>query len=129
MIEPKKIKRAVSFVMQASDDFALRITYRAKDGSLTRRYVSPVRFQGQDQFMALCLCREQPRCFRFDKVEDAVMVHSSDILMPVEIEVLEPAKPKETKREGKADPDVGTDDDCGAERAEDRNAKDHQATA
>ncbi|MCR9295438.1 MAG: hypothetical protein NXI32_22195 [bacterium] len=91
-MEKNLIKRAVAMAMQASDDWALEILYRGKDGALTKRAVSPIRFQGQDRFLGLCLCREEPRWFLFDQIEDAMLVHTSDLLMPVEIVEIEPAR-------------------------------------
>lgn len=81
--------------MRASDDFAVQIKYRDKKGTLTRRTVSPIKFVSQDQFSALCLCRENVRNFYFDKIEDAQLVHCSEVLMPVEIEVLEESRSSE----------------------------------
>lgn len=89
MIDQAYIKRAVSMAMQAQDDWVLSIVYTTRDGTRTRRIVSPIRFIGQDKFEALCLCREEPRHFIFVQCEDVHLVHASEVLMPVEIEVLE----------------------------------------
>jgi predicted DNA-binding transcriptional regulator YafY len=89
MIDQAYIKRAVSMAMQAQDDWVLSIVYTTKDKTRTRRIVSPIRFIGQDKFEALCLCREEPRHFIFAQCEDVHLVHASEVLMPVEIEVLE----------------------------------------
>ena len=89
MIDQAYIKRAVSMAMQAQDDWVLSIVYTTRDGTKTRRIVSPIRFIGQDKFEALCLCREEPRHFIFAQCEDVQLVHASEVLMPVEIEVLE----------------------------------------
>jgi predicted DNA-binding transcriptional regulator YafY len=89
MIDQAYIKRAVSMAMQAQDDWVLSIVYTTKDKTRTRRIVSPIRFIGQDKFEALCLCREEPRHFIFAQCEDVHLVHASEVLMPVEIEVIE----------------------------------------
>lgn len=89
MNTPSEVKRAVSFAMRAQDDFVLQIVYQDKEGNRTRRMVSPIRFIGQDRFEALCLCREEPRHFFFDRCQDVLLVHASEVLMPVEIQVLE----------------------------------------
>lgn len=70
------------------DVFALKITYRDADGSVTRRIVSPIKMTGPDRFDALCLCRQEPRTFLFKGVIDAVLIHASEVLAPVEVEVL-----------------------------------------
>ena len=88
MIEVALVKRAVAMTMHSPDDFVLQIVYTDKDGSRTRRIVSPIRFVGQDRFEALCLCREEPRHFFFDRCQDVLLVHASEVLMPVKIEVL-----------------------------------------
>lgn len=90
MIDQALVKRAVSMAMQAQDDFVLSLVYTGKDGARTRRIVSPIRFIDQDRFQALCLCREEPRHFLFEKCDEVQLVHASEVLMPVEIEVLEP---------------------------------------
>ena len=66
------------------------VTYRDENGIVTRRPVSPIRFRHQGrQFMGYCLCREEPRWFDIDRIQDAVMVLASQLLMPVEIEILD----------------------------------------
>lgn len=89
MDDIRLIRRAVSLAMQCQDDFVLELTYTDKRGAKTRRTVSPVRFVDQHQFAALCLCREEPRCFYFARCSDVLLVHASEVVMPVEIETLE----------------------------------------
>jgi predicted DNA-binding transcriptional regulator YafY len=79
----------IAIAMRAQDDFAIQFTYRDRKGVLTRRVVSPVRFVGQDQFAALCLCREEVRQFVVERCTDVVLLHASEVLMPVQIEELE----------------------------------------
>ena len=88
MIDLALVKRAVAISMHAPDDFALQIVYTGREGTRTRRIVSPIRLHGEDRFEALCLCRGEPRSFFFDRCDDVLLVHSSEVLAPVEIEVL-----------------------------------------
>lgn len=75
----------VSRVMQQSDDLVLVIEYVGKDGSATRRVVSPIRFVGPDRFLALCLSREEPRQFYLSQCRNIRVDLAANYTMPVEL--------------------------------------------
>ena len=75
--------RIIRQAMNQPDDLAIQLDYTASDGSVSRRVVSPIRFLAGDQFLALCLCREEPRQFHLNRCSNARIVRASDILMPV----------------------------------------------
>lgn len=88
-----RLRKLVAVAMRAQDDFVLRFVYRDRKGSLTRRTVSPVRFirsGGSEYFAALCLCREEVRQFVLSQCSEPVLIRAWEVLMPVEIEVVEP---------------------------------------
>lgn len=68
------------------DGVAVEMHYRDTSGQTTRRVVSPIRFVGETQFLALCLCREEPRRFTLSRCYAVKIVQASDVLMPVEIQ-------------------------------------------
>jgi predicted DNA-binding transcriptional regulator YafY len=72
-------------VMQQSDDLVLVIDYRGKDGSVTRRVVSPIRFVAEDRILALCLSREEPRQFYLDRCSNVRVDLANNYVMPVEL--------------------------------------------
>lgn len=72
-------------VMQQSDDLVLVFDYRGKDGSVTRRVVSPIRFASEDRFLALCLSREEPRQFYLDRCSNVRVDLANNYVMPVEL--------------------------------------------
>ncbi len=71
-------------VMQQIDDLVLVIDYRGKDGTVTRRVVSPIRFVAEDRFLALCLSREEPRQFYLDRCSNVRVDLANNYVMPVE---------------------------------------------
>ncbi|MEQ1830813.1 MAG: hypothetical protein ABL921_32985 [Pirellula sp.] len=75
-------------VMQQSDDLVLVIEYEGQCGLLTRRVVSPIRFVGNDRFLALCLSREEPRQFYIDRCKSIRVDLAMRYVMPVEIQEL-----------------------------------------
>lgn len=91
LVESDRVKRMglISKAMQAPESFVLRIIYKDEKGVKRRRVVSPIRFVGQEAFSALCLCREQPRTFKFDRCESMEILPAADVLMPVAIEEVE----------------------------------------
>jgi predicted DNA-binding transcriptional regulator YafY len=74
--------------MRQPDDFVLVLEYLDKDGSKTRRVVSPIRFLGTDRFLALCLAREEPRQFYFSRCKSARIDLAIQYVMPVSLETL-----------------------------------------
>lgn len=69
--------------MQQPDDLVIQLDYTDSKGVESRRVVSPIRFLSQDRFLALCLCREEPRQFYLDRCRNARLEPATDVLMPV----------------------------------------------
>ena len=69
--------------MQNPDDLVVEFVYRDAEGTCTTRVVSPIRFLSADRFLALCLCREEPRQFYLDRCSNVRLIKATDILMPV----------------------------------------------
>lgn len=82
-----RAKAVVAMAMRDSDVWCVSMRYRNSEGVLTQRMVSPIRFldDAGDRFLALCLCREEPRHFVTERCSALELVHSSDVLMPVPI--------------------------------------------
>ncbi len=80
-----RIKGLVSRVMQQTDDLVLVLEYLGKNGSITRRIVSPIRFVGPDRFLALCLSREEPRQFYLSHCRNVRVDLAANYTMPVEL--------------------------------------------
>ena len=81
-------RRLIARVMQQTDDLVIVIEYEGKDGSVTRRVVSPIRFVGKDRFLALCLSREEPRQFYIDRCRSVRVDLAGNYIMPVEMMTL-----------------------------------------
>lgn len=79
--------------MRDPDGTALIVEYRDSTGTVTRRAISPIRWMSSDneQFTALCLCREEPRTFRVDRLVAVDTVPAHEILMPHPLEVVDHA--------------------------------------
>ena len=78
----------MSRVMQQTDDLVIVLEYLGKDGSVTRRVVSPIRFVGTDRFLALCLSREEPRQFVLSQCRNVRVDLAARYTMPVELQLL-----------------------------------------
>ena len=65
------------------DQWVVVFRYRDSNGNLTNRVVSPIRFLGDNRFLGLCLSREEPRQFYFDRCEDVQLRPAWDYVMPV----------------------------------------------
>ena len=76
----------VSRVMQQTDDLVIVLEYSGKDGSVTRRVLSPIRFVGTDRFLALCLSREEPRQFYLSHCHNVRVDLAANYTMPVELQ-------------------------------------------
>ncbi len=74
--------------MSEPDEFVISMVYEAKDGSRTKRTVSPIKMFNSHSFVALCLCRQEPRIFQISGCSEVELVGSSDVLMPIEIQNL-----------------------------------------
>lgn len=77
--------RVVSRAMDDPDTWVLRLRYEGKDGEVTDRIVSPIRYVGSGSFLALCLCREEPRMFYLSQCKAFRLIPVHEVLMPVEI--------------------------------------------
>ncbi len=69
--------------MSQSDRFVVALDYVDAKGEQTRRVVSPIRFLKEGRFLALCLCREEPRQFHLDRCSNLSLQRSEDVLMPM----------------------------------------------
>jgi len=79
------LERSVTKAMRDSDHWVLKIRYEAKNGDVHDRFVSPIRYEADGRFLALCLCREEPRLFSLDRCLAWRLVKAEEVLMPVEI--------------------------------------------
>lgn len=71
------------------DTWVIELTYKDEAGRRTRRAVSPVRWQSGYSFLAVCLCRAEPRLLRLQRCSDVELKRADDYLMPVPIIELE----------------------------------------
>ena len=69
--------------MQQPDDLVVLLDYTDSKGVESRRVVSPIRFLSKDRFLALCLCREEPRQFHLERCRNARLGLASDVMMPM----------------------------------------------
>jgi len=68
------------------DRWVVAMDYVDSKGARTGRMVSPIRFLGSDRFLALCLCREEPRQFSLNRCENVHFVPAAEVIMPVMLE-------------------------------------------
>lgn len=85
------MKAVLAKAMQAADDYVVSLDYLDNKGLLTRRIVSPVRFLPGNRFLALCLCREEPRQFYLNRCHNVKLCRASDFVMPVPMLVVDTA--------------------------------------
>jgi len=83
-----RVSKLIERVMQQTDDLVLVLDYEGKDGSRTRRVVSPIRFVAHNRFLALCLSREEPRQFYLDRCSNVRVGLAGNYVMPVEIQTI-----------------------------------------
>ncbi|WP_235934995.1 hypothetical protein [Candidatus Laterigemmans baculatus] len=69
--------------MQQPDDLVILLDYTDSKGVESRRVVSPIRFLSPDRFLALCLCREEPRQFHLERCRNARLGLASEVMMPM----------------------------------------------
>ena len=77
------MRQLIHRAMHQSDDLAVTFDYCGAKGATTHRVVSPIRFQGNERFLALCLSREEPRQFYLDRRQNVGLARTADFLMPV----------------------------------------------
>ena len=79
------MRQLITRAMGNPDQLVVVLDYRDKDGNQTRRVVSPIRFSDTDRFLALCLCREEPRQFQLDRCSNLKLAEAHNYFMPVPI--------------------------------------------
>ena len=73
----------IARAMQDPDHWLVELSYHNAKGKETKRVVSPIRFFGQERFLALCLCAEACRQFRVDRCSQIRLVPAHEYVMPV----------------------------------------------
>ena len=79
------MRQLIQRAMQQADDLVVVFDYVDAHGVATRRVASPIRFLGPDRFLALCLCREEPRSFALGQCRNVRLDLAANYLMPVAI--------------------------------------------
>lgn len=79
------MRALVNKSLENSDRYALRMVYRDSEGRLTARVVSPIAEVDSQSFMALCLCRQEPRRFLYSNCQLGRLVPAHVVFAPVEI--------------------------------------------
>ncbi|MCO8120720.1 hypothetical protein NHH03_03150 [Stieleria sp. TO1_6] len=90
------MKNVLRRAMMDSETFVIEMIYSDSKGNRTRRIVSPIRFVGQERFLGLCLCREEPRQFYLSRCENVRLIPAAEVLMPMPMETIEAASPAPT---------------------------------
>ena len=85
---PLSPRQMIARAMQHPDQHVCEIVYQDAQGVRLRRAISPIRYvdRGRHAILALCLCREEPRRFRFTGIESMKLVDANEALMPTKIE-------------------------------------------
>ena len=76
-------KRIISQAMQCSDELVVTLDYVDSKGKSSSRVVSPIRYLSTDRFLALCLCRCEPRQFQIDRCSNLKLRPAANYIMPV----------------------------------------------
>lgn len=69
--------------MHQPERWVVVFEYQDAQGAHTQRVVSPIRFLASDRFLALCLCREEPRQFHLDRCRNIQLRQAAEYMMPV----------------------------------------------
>ena len=77
------MRQIIFRAMHQSDDLVVTFEYTDAKGATTHRVVSPIRFLGQDRFLALCLSREEPRQFYLERCQNMRLAPAAEFVMPV----------------------------------------------
>ena len=77
------MRQVIYRAMYQSDELVMVFDYCDAQGVTTHRVVSPIRFLGNDRFLALCLSREEPRQFYLDRCQNVRLESAANFLMPV----------------------------------------------
>ncbi|MEO1528059.1 MAG: hypothetical protein AAFX06_21725 [Planctomycetota bacterium] len=83
------MRKELRHAMLDSETFVVELIYRDSAGARTRRVVSPIRFVGENRFLGLCLCREEPRQFYLSRCESVRLIPSAEVIMPMPMETLD----------------------------------------
>ena len=75
--------KLISTAMHRADDLVLVLDYVDSKGRKTRRVVSPIRFVAPGRFLAICLCRGEPRQFEIDRCSHLGLRSAAEFVMPV----------------------------------------------
>ena len=70
----------ITRAMRDPDRLAIEMSYIAADGETSRRYVSPIKWDG-GSFVALCLTRGEPRRFRLTQCQDVRSIPAASVLI------------------------------------------------
>jgi hypothetical protein len=92
------VTRMIRQALQRQDDLVLSLKYQDKKGETTERIVSPIRFLAPNRFLALCLCRCEPRQFQVDRCSDMQLKPASDYVMPVQLSTSHAPLPHPTSK-------------------------------
>jgi len=79
-------RRNIGKAMQLPDELAIRMVYQDRGGDVTKRIVSPIRWEEGGRFLALCLGREGVRSFKISQCSSVELVAAHELLMPEPIE-------------------------------------------
>ena len=77
------MRQLIHRAMYQSDDLVIEFDYCDAKGVATHRVVSPIRFLGNNRFLALCLSREEPRQFYLERCQNVRLEPAANFLMPV----------------------------------------------
>lgn len=84
-IQTRELNRA----LHQCDRFVVELLYVDSKGKRTFRTVSPIRFCNATRFLALCLCREQPRQFHLKQCQALRLIPAAEVIMPVAIRTVD----------------------------------------
>ena len=77
------MRQILQTAMRDPDRWVVELEYCDSAGERTRRVVSPIRFLGPGRFLALCLCRAEPRQFYLQRCEQLRLRPAASYVMPV----------------------------------------------
>ncbi len=76
-------QNCISQAMHAPDELVIQLEYIDSKGNRSLRIVSPIRFLSSGRFLALCLCRCEPRQFHLDRCSNIQLKPAANYVMPV----------------------------------------------
>ena len=77
------LNQALRRAMGDPDHWVVALDYVDSKGESTQRVVSPIRFLGPRRFLALCLCREEPRQFYLERCNNVRLLRAEEVMMPL----------------------------------------------